>query len=209
MTNTPAVIANYGMGNIRSLQSAISYIGYESIVSEDPHVISRAPTIFLPGVGSFPAAMDTINSSGISQALREAFNSGASRIFGICLGMQLMMKSTQEDGGGAGLGFLEGSVERFSTHTGLAVPHIGFNDVTSKPSSILFKGFEESAAFYFVHSYRVLANSIDATVATTWYGAEFVSAFEKENLFGTQFHPEKSQSNGLRLLHNFFSMEKL
>lgn len=201
------VIVDYGMGNIRSLLAAVEHVGQSAVVSGNPAEISKATTILLPGVGSFPAAMATMSSSGIAHAVQDAYSSGQSRILGICLGMQLLMSFSQEDGGAKGLGLLEGSLERFSGVLNLPVPHVGFNTVHASSSSRLFEGLLGGTDFYFVHSFRASPATTDGILATSTYGEEFVAAVERGNVFGTQFHPEKSQSNGLRLLRNFFGTD--
>ncbi len=196
-------VVDYGMGNIRSLCAAVIALGYEPYVTGNPSVISAASTIVLPGVGSFPAAMDAVRENGIDTALSEAIRSGRSKILGICLGMQLLTQASDEDGGDNGLAILGGRVSRFSPHEGFPVPHIGFNRVQPTRLSALFSGFEDGADFYFVHSYRVREVDVEGVVATCNYGQDFAAAFEAGNVYGTQFHPEKSQTNGLRLLANF------
>jgi glutamine amidotransferase len=151
--------------------------------------------------------MTSIRAQGIDEALAQALEQGKSRILGICLGMQLLMASSVEDGGAMGLGIVEGAIGRFSADLKVPVPHIGFNSVLAPQESVLFAGLPEETDFYFVHSYR--ASTLDSVgrVATSFYGEMFVSAFEVGNVYGTQFHPEKSQSNGLRLLSNALSAD--
>ncbi len=201
------VIVDYGMGNIRSLSAAVDHLGHDVVVSGEPGDIASADTVLLPGVGSFPSAMSIIEARGLSQALRDAISSGNSKILGICLGMQLLMNSSDEGHGATGLGLVEGSVERFSSERDLPVPHIGFNSVHAPTESILFRGLGAETDFYFVHSYRAVAVGAEARVATSHYGEDFVAAIESGNVYGTQFHPEKSQTNGLRLLANFLTAE--
>lgn len=200
-------IVDYGMGNIRSLSAAVTHLGWNSQISRDPATIATSETIILPGVGSFPEAMKSIRSQGIDNALRDAFKEGESRILGICLGMQLLMTSSDEDGGSSGLGIIDGDVGRFPEGIALPIPHIGFNSVNASKLSTLFAGLSESTDFYFVHSYRATNAAASGLVATSHYGETFIAAFEAGNVYGTQFHPEKSQSNGLALLSNFLSAE--
>lgn len=201
------LIVDYGMGNIRSLGAAIEHLGSDVVVSGDPREIKAASILMLPGVGSFPAAMSVMDELGLSQALRDVMNRGKSKLLGICLGMQLLMDSTNEHRGATGLGLVAGSVERFPTDNDLPIPHIGFNSVRSQSGSVLFAGLSEETDFYFVHSYRAIASGPEALVATSHYGEDFVAAIESGNVYGTQFHPEKSQTNGLRLLANFLAAE--
>lgn len=200
-------IVDYGMGNIRSLSAALEHLGHKATVSGDPRDITKATTIILPGVGSFPAAMEAIRAKRINTALVDALQDENTSVLGICLGMQLLMTASEEDGGAEGLGIIEGSIGRFPAELSLPVPHIGFNAVLAPMGSTLFKGLPEQTDFYFVHAYRALTTASRALVATSDYGEPFVSAFELGNVYGTQFHPEKSQSNGLRLLQNFLSAE--
>ncbi len=201
------LIVDYGMGNIRSLSAAVEYLGGDVVVSDEPREIATAEIVMLPGVGSFPAAMAIMDSHGLSQAVRDAAETGKSKLLGICLGMQLLMDSSNEHQGATGLGLVTGSVERFPTHNDLPVPHVGFNSVRSQRGSVLFAGLGAQTDFYFVHSYRAIAAGPEALVATSHYGEDFVAAIESSNVYGTQFHPEKSQSNGLRLLANFLTAE--
>jgi glutamine amidotransferase len=200
-------VVDYGMGNIRSLRAAIEYLGRDVAVSSDLREIAGAEILMLPGVGSFPAAMAIMETRGLTRALRDAVNTGKAKLLGICLGMQLLMDSSNEGQGATGLGLVAGSVERFPTDNNLAVPHIGFNSVRSPIGSVLFAGLETETDFYFVHSFRAIAAGPEAMVATSDYGGRFVAAVESGNVYGTQFHPEKSQTNGLRLLANFLDAE--
>jgi glutamine amidotransferase len=201
------LIVDYGMGNIRSLSAAVEYLGGDVVVSGEPREIATAKILMLPGVGSFPAAMAIMSNHGLSQALRDSVQTGKSKLLGICLGMQLLMDSSNEGEGATGLGILSGSVERFPTENDLPVPHIGFNSVRSQGESVLFAGLGAETDFYFVHSYRAVNAGPEALVATCHYGEDFVAAIESGNVYGTQFHPEKSQNNGLRLLANFLAAE--
>jgi glutamine amidotransferase len=202
-------IVDYGMGNIRSIEAAINHLGYRSRVSQDRMVISQSEILILPGVGSFPAAMKAIKAMEIDAGIRDAVASGKTKIMGICLGMQLLTEFSSEDGGSPGLSILGGAVERFSRHVAatLPVPHIGFNSVVAPEGSVLFDGLPPETDFYFVHSFRMATGKSSALLATATYGEKFVAGFESGNVFGTQFHPEKSQSNGLRLLANFLGSE--
>jgi glutamine amidotransferase len=198
-------IVDYGMGNICSVVNAFRYLGCEPVISNDPDLVANAESLLLPGVGSFRKAMLALSDRGLDQAICHAVQANGRKILGICLGMQLLGISGSEDGETVGLGLIPESVGRFSSQEvdGAKIPHIGFNVVQSKPDSRLFCGLPESADFYFVHSYRMLANELNGLVATCNYGVDFVAAYENENVFATQFHPEKSQSNGLVLLKNF------
>jgi glutamine amidotransferase len=199
------VIVDYGMGNIWSAHSALSYLGAEPIVSGDPATVAAADALILPGVGSFRKAMEALKAKGLADALADVVLGKRRKIMGICLGMQLFSQRSTEDGMCEGLGFLECSVDRFAPEEvgALKVPHVGFNHVTPPVQSHLFRGISSPADFYFVHSYRLLPAELPGQKALCRYGVEFLAAYEHENIFATQFHPEKSQTNGLKLLSNF------
>jgi glutamine amidotransferase len=207
MINPTITIVDYGMGNLWSVVSALRYLGCNPIVSNDPDQIARADSLLLPGVGSFRKAMIALQKNGIDQAITEAVQFKGRKILGICLGMQLMGQSSSEDGHTLGLGFLKSNVEEFTLDEigNFKLPHTGFDLVRSRPNSHLFKNLQESAHFYFVHSYRMLPIGLNGIPATSCYGIEFLSAYEQDNIFATQFHPEKSQTNGLVLLKNFLT----
>lgn len=200
-------IVDYGIGNLWSVCSALRYLGHDALVSCQPSDVAKADVLVLPGVGSFRKAMEALRESRMDEAIEEAVRGRGRKILGICLGMQLMANRGTEDGDTAGLGFIPTTVERFDPKTmgALKVPHIGFNRVTSEASSTLFQGIAASADFYFVHSYRLLADGLPGHHGICHYGQDFLAAYEHENIFATQFHPEKSQTNGLRLLRNFLA----
>jgi len=202
------VIVDYGMGNLWSVYSALRYLGANPIVSGNPAVIRAASVLVLPGVGTFNKAMQAINRNGLADALRHAVLVRRQKLLGICLGMQLLAERGDEDGTCAGLGFIPGGVERFSCSELQEgkLPHIGFNQVNADPQSKLFAGVMPNSDFYFVHSYRLLANGLPGKHGLCTYGIDFVAAIEHENIFATQFHPEKSQTNGLQLLSNFLAI---
>jgi len=193
------------MGNIYSIQSALNFLGQKSEYSDCPKDILNADKIILPGVGSFRKAMQNIKFKKLEEPITVAVQSKGIPILGICLGMQLLGNSSTEDGYTPGLSLFEGTVEKFKTNSNLKIPHIGYNEVIPSKDSILFKNLDEVSDFYFVHSYRMLS-SITDKISTCIYGEEFIAAFEHNNVFGTQFHPEKSQANGLILLKNFLSI---
>ena len=205
MTKRTVTIVDYGMGNICSVVSAFDYLGCEALVTSDPEQVANADTLILPGVGSFRKAMVSLREQELDQALSHAVLNRGRKILGICLGMQLLGKRGFEDGETSGLGLIPAAVERFSVEEvgGLKIPHVGFNSVKVPPASRLMAGLAENADFYFVHSYRMLSEGLPGQVANCFYGIEFLAAYEHENIFATQFHPEKSQSNGLVLLKNF------
>lgn len=198
-------IVDYGMGNIYSLQSALKFLGYDSICSNNKDDIINTDKLILPGVGSFKNAMNNIKNLQIDNFLRIATNEKKTPILGICLGMQLLGKSSTEDGFSEGLNFFQGSVDKINNKS-LKVPHVGFNNVISPKKSILYNGIKDNSDFYFVHSYKMKTSQVEG-VAYSFYGENFVASFEEEHVFGTQFHPEKSQTNGLLVLKNFVNFQ--
>lgn len=207
MMSPHITVIDYGMGNIWSVLSALRYLGCNPRVSSDPNEIVRAESLLLPGVGSFRKAMIALRETGLDQAILEAVQIKGSKILGICLGMQLMGGRGSEDGDTQGLGLIPNSVDMFTTQEigTNKIPHIGFDLVRSKPDARLFQGLPDAADFYFVHSYRMLPEGLSGKTATCMYGTAFLAAYEQDNIFATQFHPEKSQTNGLVLLKNFLS----
>ena len=197
-------IVNYEMGNLRSVRNALNYLGFESKISDSPEEILNAEKIILPGVGSFRQAMENIKKMGLYEPICKKVLEDKTPILGICLGMQLLAKSSEEDGFTEGFGFIDGEVVKFDIDKKYRVPHVGFNSVTINPDNkTLFEGLKDRTDFYFVHSYRLSGVEKPFVSAICKYGEKFVASFEQDNVFGTQFHPEKSQSNGLKLLINF------
>jgi glutamine amidotransferase len=207
MNKSNITVIDYGMGNLWSVLSALRYLGYNPTVSDDPDQIASADSLLLPGVGSFRKAMKALQEKSLDQAIVEAVQTKGRKILGICLGMQLMGISSSEDGETPGLGLINSVVEKFAPkEIGTnKIPHIGFDLVHSQPGSRLFRGLHQAADFYFVHSYRMLPADLVGKVATCDYGVEFLAAYEQDNIFAAQFHPEKSQTNGLILLKNFLA----
>jgi glutamine amidotransferase len=208
MTNANVTIIDYGMGNIWSVISALKYLDYDVEVSSDPSVIKSASTLLLPGVGSFRKAMESIRDLHLDDAIVESVQTSGNKILGICLGMQLMGSKSTEDGETTGLNLIPTPIEEFSQDdVGTnKIPHIGFNQVLSSADTQLFKGLPKNPDFYFVHSFRMKPTNLPGKSATCKYGTEFLAAYENENIFATQFHPEKSQTNGLMLLKNFLAV---
>lgn len=205
MLHKNVTVIDYGMGNLWSVKSALDYLGASTSITADPEIVCRAEVLILPGVGSFRKAMSSLKNTGLQQAILEAVKTKGSKILGICLGMQLLGSYGTEDGETAGLGLIPNRVERFTTEEvgKNKIPHIGFNAVRRGEQSILFRGLPASADFYFVHSYRLLPQNLKGKTAISTYGIDFLAGFEVDNIYGTQFHPEKSQTNGLVLLKNF------
>lgn len=207
MSKRRVTVIDYGMGNIWSVLSALRYLDCNPTVSSDPDEVAGADTLLLPGVGSFRKAMIALTQTGLDEAVIAAVRTGGSKILGICLGMQLMGTRSSEDGDTSGLGLIPAAVNRLTPWEVGAnkVPHIGFDAVRSLSDARLFQGLPQAADFYFVHSYRMLPAGLTGRAATCNYGAEFLAAYEQDNIYATQFHPEKSQTNGLVLLKNFLA----
>jgi glutamine amidotransferase len=205
MNKKSITVIDYGMGNLWSVLSALRYLGCNPRVSGDPDEIINSSSLLLPGVGSFRKAMMALKEKELDRAIVEAVKIKGSKILGICLGMQLMGTNSSEDGDTLGLGLIPSVVDKFTPQEvgSNKIPHIGFDLVNSQANSSLFKGLQEAADFYFVHSYRMLPSGLIGKSAVCNYGIEFLAAYEQDNIFATQFHPEKSQTNGLILLKNF------
>ncbi len=197
------VIIDYGMGNLRSVSKALDHLGTPNRITEDPATVAGAEKLILPGVGAFGDAMAELDRRGLTEPIKQRAATGTP-LLGICLGMQLIMETSEESPGVAGLGLVEGTVARFRTSE-LKVPHMGWNTVRRCRSAPLFEGIEDDSWFYFVHSYCVqpTSNAWDAVAGVTEYGGEFASVLWRDNVMATQFHPEKSQAVGLRMLGNF------
>jgi glutamine amidotransferase len=199
-------IVDYGFGNIWSLRSAIDFLGFRSRVSSNPKDILCSEKLILPGVGAFKSAMASLEEKRLGAAIVSSVINEGNKILGICLGMQVMAEMGFENGETRGLGLFEGEIRLMDPSKGLKVPHIGFNEVEANPESKLFRDVPKNSDFYFVHSYQLNLPPKNGVSAFTNYGKTFVSAFEFENIFATQFHPEKSQSNGLKVLKNFLEL---
>jgi len=208
MTPSKVTVIDYGMGNIWSVVSALTFLGYDPVVSSDPQLIISSDTLLLPGVGSFMKAMNSLRESRLDEAIVEAVSSKKRKILGICLGMQLLGTKSFEDGETSGLNLLAAPVEEFSQSKigSLKIPHIGFDQVEIQSQSVLFRGIANNSDFYFVHSYYMSPEGLSGRSAVCNYGVGFLAAYEQENIFVTQFHPEKSQTNGLILLRNFLKV---
>jgi len=192
------VIIDYGAGNIQSIKFAIKRLGYEAILSEDAEEISNADKVIFPGVGEAGSAMKMLRSTGLDKIIPTL----KQPVLGICLGMQLMCKSSEE-GNTQGLGIFDVKVVKFNAE--LKVPQIGWNQIFNLESP-LFEGINENEYVYLVHSYYVL--DCEETIAKTEYGVEYTSAIKKDNYYGVQFHPEKSSDAGAKILENFLKLER-
>ncbi len=191
-------IVDYGVGNLRSAQKALEYLGEEAVVTQNPETLRSCDHVILPGVGAFKQAMDRLNSSGLREAVMECARDGRP-LLGICLGMQMMFEESMENGCHQGLGLFPGRIERIQA-PGLKIPHMGWNTLDTRPCA-LFSGGKHPDV-YFVHSY--CAPEVNAyTRATCWYGEVFTAVCQKGNVVAAQFHPEKSGREGLEMLRRF------
>lgn len=199
-------IINYEMGNIGSICNMYKYIGVETKVTNSVIDIESASRIILPGVGHFNKAMSNLNSLRLLDVIKKTVLINRVPILGICLGMQLMCNSSEE-GNCEGLSLIDASVLKFgySHQSRFKVPHMGWNRILIKKNSLILDGLSDISRFYFVHSYFVKCNQTDDILTTTNHDIDFVSGFQKENIFGVQFHPEKSHKFGVTLLSNFAS----
>jgi len=195
-------IIDYQMGNLRSVQKGFERVGYSATITSDPAVIARAEKVVLPGVGAFADAMAELRRRELVDPIRESIASGKP-FLGICLGLHLLFDRSYEDGTHEGLGVLAGEVRRFESSAGLKVPHMGWNEVQLKCRPPLFDQIDDGAYFYFVHSYFVVPEDASVVAGEASYPDPFCAMVWRDNLFATQFHPEKSQKDGLRLLENF------
>ena len=192
-------IIDYGMGNLRSVQKAFEYLGFEAVITDDAAVVKAADRVVLPGVGAFEDAMARLRETGLDRAFMEVAQSGKP-VLGICLGMQMMFERSEENGIHEGLGLFPGAVTRFEER-GLKIPHMGWNTLTTRDCPLFDVG--DDPCVYFVHSYCVAEVSDDFTAATCDYGQTFTAAVCRGNIMATQFHPEKSGDAGLRMLGRF------
>mgnify|MGYP000964885518 CR=1 FL=1 len=204
-TKYNVTIVDYGMGNLGSLVNVCDFFDVRYEISNDAKKVLEAETIILPGVGSFGSAMKALKELNLIDALREAVLVKNIKILGICLGFQMFAQSSTEDGFTEGLGFIDGEVDCFDklNISDKKKIHIGFNEVKSNSNSCLFNNIPKVADFYFVHSYCLLPGHKQSSEAISNYGIDFLAAYEEGNIFGTQFHPEKSQTNGIQLFKNF------
>ena len=200
-------IIDYGMGNIQSVKNAFELFNSKVEIISDPSNIKNADGIILPGVGAFSNAVKNLKERKLIEPLKEAVINNKVPLLGICLGMQLLADKSEERGNNEGLSFISGEIRKIPHKEGLRLPHVGWNEVTIKKKEPLFKNIIDKGSFYFVHSYRFECDD-EFVVATTDYGQKINAVVRKENIFGIQFHPERSQRKGLRILANFISYIK-
>ena len=196
------VLVDAGTGNLRSVQKALESIGANVLRTDDPHKVQQGKSVVLPGVGAFGDFMSGLRARGLESVIKEMVERGTP-LLGICVGMQALFEAGEELGSHTGLGLLAGNVTRFAESLPVKVPHTGWNQVKPQKETFLFHGINSEAYVYFNHSYYCQARDSSVVLATTYYGIDYASAVERENIFGVQFHPEKSQAVGLRILKNF------
>jgi imidazole glycerol-phosphate synthase subunit HisH len=199
-------LVDYGASNLHSVRHAFEAIGADVMLAARPEDLRAAERIVLPGVGAFGECVRNLRASGLTDALHEEVFGRGKPLLGICLGLQILARDSEEGGSHEGFGWLPGRVRLLdSAAAGMKVPHIGWNEVNALRPTAMFKGLRPGASFYFVHSYHFVPDEQSLLAATADYGGPITAAIEHDNLFATQFHPEKSQQNGLRLLENFLT----
>lgn len=199
-------IIDYGIGNLSSVHNALERLNIKNEIFSDPNNISLYSKLILPGVGSFKLGMNLINKKGWSEKIKQRSKIGTP-LLGICLGMQLLFTRGEEEGETNGLDLISGTVKKMSVNKNLKLPHVGWNNLIFKRSHNFFSGIVEENDFYFTHSYSCIVDNIDEVVAEFDYGNNFVACVQKKNIIGTQFHPEKSMTSGIKLLENFSNWE--
>jgi len=196
-------IIDYGMGNLRSVTNALEKLGTDAFVTRDKKAIKASRAIILPGVGAFGKCIENLSKHGLLDCIKDT-KKEVKQYLGICLGMQVLFESSEEAPGVAGMGVLKGTVPRFTGN--IKIPHMGWNNIKIEKETEILKGIENNEYFYFVHSYYCSPDDKGIVATTTPYGGEFASSVQKDNIFACQFHPEKSQSVGLKLLQNFIDI---
>jgi len=200
-------IIDYGMGNLSSVQKALEKIGHQAVVTDDPSRIANAAKVILPGVGAFGDAMKELRRRELVEPILSAIDSGRP-FLGICVGLQLLFDVGHEDGRHQGLGVLPGEVVRFDLPDRYKVPHMGWNHINIRGDVPLLAGLDDETYLYFVHSYYVVPRNENVIATTTNYHTPFTSMIHRENLYATQFHPENSQRDGLKILKNFATLDE-
>jgi imidazole glycerol-phosphate synthase subunit HisH len=199
-------IIDYGMGNLRSVQKGLERVGHTATITSDPAVLANADRLVLPGVGAFRDAIAVLHERGLVAPIRAEIDKGKP-FLGICLGLQLLFETSFEDGEHEGLGIVPGKVVRFKLPGEFKVPHMGWNQIGLRRRAPIFAGIDDGTHFYFVHSYYVVPRDASLVATETDYAEPFCSGIWRDNLFAVQFHPEKSQDAGLRLLKNFAELD--
>ena len=198
-------LIDYDAGNIKSVEKAIQYLGEDAVITRDRDLILNSDKVILPGVGSFGDAMAKIREYDLVNTIYDVVDK-KTPFLGICLGLQLLFKTSEESEGVTGLGLLDGRIIRIPDAPGLKIPHMGWNSLDIKPGATLFQGIEDQSYVYFVHSYYLQAEHEEDVAATTVYSTKIHASVEHENIYACQFHPEKSSRVGLQILKNFIQL---
>lgn len=198
-------IIDYDAGNIKSVEKAIQYLGEDAVITRDRDLILNSDKVILPGVGSFGDAMAKIREYDLVNTIYDVVDK-KTPFLGICLGLQLLFKTSEESEGVTGLGLLDGRIIRIPDAPGLKIPHMGWNSLDIKPGATLFQGIEDQSYVYFVHSYYLQAEHEEDVAATTVYSTKIHASVEHENIYACQFHPEKSSDVGIQILKNFVEL---
>lgn len=198
-------IIDYDAGNIKSVEKAVQYLGEEAVITRDRDLILNSSKVILPGVGSFGDAMAKIREYNLVNTIYDVVEQ-KTPFLGICLGLQLLFKSSDEGEGAVGLGLLDGRIIKIPEAPGIKIPHIGWNSLNIRPGTTLFDGVEPESYVYFVHSYYLQAEHEEDVAASTYYSVDIHAAVEHENIYACQFHPEKSGRVGLQILRNFIQL---
>lgn len=195
-------IIDYGAGNLRSVEKALEFLGYEAQISSDPNVIKNSDKVILPGVGAFGDCMNSINNMGFSECIHNIIDSGKP-FLGICLGLQLLFEASEESPDADGLGIFKGKIVKIPQNNGLKIPHMGWNSLDYDKNCKIFNDLGDKPYVYFVHSYYMQPTDSSIVSAVTNYGTALPVALHRDNVYATQFHPEKSGDTGLKILKNF------
>ncbi len=196
-------VIDYGLGNLQSVAGAVEKLGFQVAVTSNPEELEKADKLILPGVGAFADGMKNLEKLGLIKVLNSLVLKQKKPILGICLGFQLMAKDSYEFGHHKGLGWFDASVIKLKPGKDLRIPHVGWNGLEPAQPNVLFENIPREALFYYTHSFHVKLNQEDQVLGKCVYGIPFTAVAKKENIYGTQFHPEKSQQFGLKLLENF------
>lgn len=198
-------VLDYDAGNIRSVEKALIYLGEEAVITRDRDVIMSSDKVILPGVGSFGDAMDKLRAYRLDRVIYDVVDRGTP-FLGICLGLQLLYKTSEESPGATGLGILDGQILKIPDAPGLKIPQIGWNSLNISPNATLFNGINQNPYVYFVHSYYLRSDNMEDVAATTHFSVDIHASVEHKNVFACQFHPEKSSDVGLKILKNFIAL---
>jgi imidazole glycerol-phosphate synthase subunit HisH len=205
MNKLNIVIIDYGVGNTHSVVNALTSLNYKTKISSDANVIKNADVLVLPGVGAFDTVMNNLRSRGLEDLLNEEVLENKKPILGICAGMQMMATTSAENGLHKGLDWIKGSVVKLDLPEQFSVPHVGWNTISIKEKEVLFSKLEDECHFYFDHSYHFVPDNSHHIAAACSYGIDVIAAVQDRHILGVQFHPEKSQTNGLKLFRSFFN----